>query len=112
MDDAEPPRWLVSRRQRSRAKTLRGNLTDAEQHLWSGLRGHRLCGLSFRRQHPLGPYITDFACLPTKLVIEVDGGQHYEDAGQLKDARRDQFFKERGFTVLRFSNLDVLQNLS
>jgi len=112
MGEAEPPRWRVSKGQRSRAKALRGNPTDAEQHLWSALRGHRLNGLSFRRQHPLGPYVADFACLPAKLVIEVDGGQHYEDAGRRHDARRDSFLSEHGFTVLRFSNLDILGNLS
>jgi very-short-patch-repair endonuclease len=58
------------------ARTLRQNPTDAEQRLWSRLRGRQIDGCRFRRQVPLGSYVVDFACLAARLVIEVDGGQH------------------------------------
>lgn len=86
-------------------------MTDAEQRLWFELRAHRLGGLSFRRQHSIAGYVADFACLPLKLVIELDGGQHFGAAGLARDARRDRVLAEQGFRVLRFSNLDVLQNM-
>jgi very-short-patch-repair endonuclease len=75
-------------------RTLRNNLSDAEQALWHLLRGRQICGLKFRRQHPFGDYILDFVCLENKLVIEVDGGQHGLQAA--------------GFRVLRFWNNEVL----
>ncbi len=62
-----------------KARTLRSNLTDAEQFLWRRLRLRQLDGHKFRRQRPLGPYIVDFVCLEKKLVIEVDGGQHSDN---------------------------------
>ena len=79
-------------------------MTDAEAVMWRHLRGRSL-GVTFRRQHPIGPYFADFACLTTKVVVEVDGGQH---AGSQHDARRDAFLRSEGFTVLRFWNNDVL----
>lgn len=81
------------------ARDLRRAMTDAERRLWSCLRGEQL-GVKFRRQHPLGRYIADFACLDPKLVIEVDGSQHAEQ--QEHDAVRDAFFCAQGFAVLRF----------
>lgn len=81
------------------ARTLRREMTDSERKLWSGLRGERL-GARFRRQHPLGNYIADFACLAPKLIVELDGSQHAEQ--QEYDARRDRYFHEHGFAVLRF----------
>jgi very-short-patch-repair endonuclease len=62
-----------------KARALRTNMTDAERRLWSILRGRRLHGYKFRRQHPFGPYILDFACFEHYLVIEADGGQHSEN---------------------------------
>ena len=89
------------------ARDLRQQMTDAERFLWSRLR-RRFLGAKFRRQVPLGPYIVDFACMRSKLVIEVDGGQHLEN---LADAARDRWLAENGFRVLRFWNHEVLQNL-
>ena len=86
-------------------------MTDAEKHLWREIRAHRLAGLGFRRQHPVGPYILDFVCLSGWLVVEVGGGQHYAPAGMAHDGRRDAYLRSQGFRVLRFSNLDVLGNL-
>jgi len=89
------------------ARKLRTQMTDAEQHLWRRLRARQLHGHKFRRQHAVGPYITDFACLEAGLVIELDGGQHAEQ--QAKDDRRSSYLQQQGFHVLRFWNHDVLQ---
>ncbi len=83
-------------------------MTDSERKLWSGLRAEQL-GVKFRRQHPLGSYIADFACLAPKLIVELDGSQHAEQAAY--DARRDDFFRAQGFAVLRFSSDSPLRNL-
>ena len=90
-----------------RARQLRIDMTDAERRLWAALRGRRLSGYKFRRQHPLGPYILDFACIGHRLVIEADGGQHADSAG---DARRTKWLERRGWCVLRFWNNEVLAN--
>jgi len=87
-------------------RTLRNNLSDAEQALWHLLRGRQICGLKFRRQHPLGDYILDFVCLENRLVIEVDGGQHGQQAEY--DENRTQKLEAAGFRVLRFWNNEVL----
>jgi very-short-patch-repair endonuclease len=68
-------------------------------------------GLRFRRQHPIGPFIADFACLKEKLVIEVDGPSHGTDEGKAYDARRTHFFKRNGWREMRVSNMDVYENL-
>ena len=112
MDDEQKPSWQVTSKQRSRARALRKNLTDAERTMWAMLRGHRLNGLGFRRQFPIGPFVADFVCLAAKLVIEIDGGQHFSDAGETRDARRTAYIENQGFRVLRFSNRDVLANRS
>ncbi|WP_245454243.1 endonuclease domain-containing protein [Aquabacter cavernae] len=109
-DDPPLTSWRVQTGQRKHARRLRAGQTDAEQSLWSALRAHRLEGLSFRRQHPIGPFIADFACLPCRLVVELDGGQHYMISGRARDSRREAMLNELGFLVLRFSNLDVLEN--
>src|SRR5947208_8036900 len=91
-----------------RARTLRSRLTDAERKLWYALRDRRFAGVKFRRQVPVGPYVADFLCYEARLVIEVDGGQH---AKSTKDRRRDRWFAEHAFQVLRFWNNDVVSNL-
>ena len=82
-------------------------MTNAEVRLWQRLRGEQLEGYRFRRQVPLGPYVADFACLKARLVIEVDGGQHGEEVE--RDERRTAWLGGRDFRVLRFWNIDVLQ---
>jgi very-short-patch-repair endonuclease len=93
---------------RARARQLRRNPTDAERLLWRKLRFWQVDGLKFRRQQPLGQYIVDFVCLEKRLVVEVDGGQHAEDANY--DNNRDAWLREQEFIVLRFWNNDVLKN--
>lgn len=87
------------------AKQLRSNMTEAESLLWYHLRGHRLCGMKFKRQQPLGDYIVDFVSFDKKLVIEVDGGQHVDSQ---PDKRRDTWLQGQGFRMLRFWNNEVL----
>ena len=91
------------------AKALRGNQTDAEQRLWYHLRAHRFMGLKFKRQKPIGRYIVDFVCMEHRLIIELDGGQHAEQATY--DRQRDAWLHGEGYRVLRFWNNDVLQEL-
>jgi very-short-patch-repair endonuclease len=105
------PTWRVKPETREHARALRKNSTKAEQIVWRAVRAHRLNGVGFRRQTPIGPYIVDFVSHSAKLVIELDGGQHYDDAHEAKDARRDGFLRSKGFRVLRFSNHDVMTNL-
>ena len=93
--------------QRSRA--LRSESTDAESLLWRLLRSRQLAGAKFRRQQPFGPFILDLYCHERKLVIEVDGGQHTLPAEAAKDAQRSDYLESRGLRVLRFTNLEVLQ---
>jgi len=91
------------------ARTLRREHTDAEGLLWDRLRGKGLFGHKFRRQQPIGPYIADFACMPEKLLVELDGGGHAERKSE--DRERDEFLRRRGYRVLRFWNTEVFENL-
>ena len=88
---------------------MRAEATDAERALWRELRAGRLAEFRFRRQQPLGNYIVDFVCFESKLVIEVDGGQHDEQRDY--DNRRDAWLAEQSFRVLRFWNNEVMGNL-
>ena len=92
------------------ARELRKSSTDAEQLLWSLLRDRQLLNFKFRRQHPLGSYILDFYCHEAKLVVELDGGQHAEDAQLKHDEQRSAGLKEQGIAVLRFWNNELLTN--
>jgi very-short-patch-repair endonuclease len=93
------------------ARKLRREMTEAESKLRYVLRGHRLHGLQFRRQAPCGPYIADFLCHSAKLVVELDGATHSTDAERHYDRRRDRWFGENGFSVLRFTNRQVYAEL-
>jgi len=90
------------------SQQLRKNMTDAERRLWSRIRGKQLKGCQFYRQKTIGEYIVDFYCPSAKLVLELDGGQHYTEEGQLKDKVRDEYLAGLGLQVLRFSDRDVL----
>ncbi len=100
---------MALRAQTQIARRLRRNATDAERILWWALRdlptAHR-----FRRQHPIGPYIADFACPARKLAIELDGGQHA--LREHKDAARTSEIERHGYRVIRFWNNDVTGNLA
>lgn len=90
------------------ARALRLNMTDVEKKLWQEIRHRQVHGARFRRQVPLGNFIVDFACLQSRLIIEVDGGQHN---GSSSDQKRDAWLEAQGFRVLRFWNNDVQGNL-
>jgi very-short-patch-repair endonuclease len=93
------------------ARELRKNMTDAERLLWSKVRMKQLNSYQFYRQKNVGNYIVDFYCPAGKLIIELDGSQHYTEEGKKKDEIRDQYLDSLGFTVLRFSDREVLKNL-
>jgi len=86
-------------------------LTDAEKLLWRKIRKKQIGNLQFYRQRPIGSYIADFYCDKAKLIIEIDGGQHYEKENILKDRTRDEYFRKIGLRVVRFTNLDILKNI-
>lgn len=90
------------------SRQLRKNMTDAEQLLWSRIRRKQLHGIQFYRQKPIGQYIVDFYAPKGKLVVEVDGSQHFEPESQQKDEIRDAYLQEQGLSVLRFTNRQVL----
>ena len=93
------------------SRKLRSNMTMAEKKLWFRLRKKQMKGIPFTRQKILGSYIVDFYCPQAKLVIELDGGQHYKREGNAKDKIRDNYMMEEGLTVLRISDRDVLKNI-
>jgi len=90
------------------ARKLRKSSTDAERRLWYRLRGARLDGCKFRRQHPIGPFVADFACIERRLVVELDGGQHIELAR--RDAARSEYLRLRGWRVVRFWDNETLDD--
>ncbi len=81
-------------------------MTDVERILWAALRNRQLEGRKFRRQATIGPFIVDFLCVEAALVIELDGGQHDEEA----DRSRTAFLEARGLSVMRFWNHEVIEN--
>jgi very-short-patch-repair endonuclease len=90
------------------ARGLRSRMTNAERKLWFALKDRRFEAFKFRRQVPIGPYVADFLCFESRLIVEVDGGQHAESA---RDVERDNWLAQNAFRVVRFWNNDVLQNL-
>jgi very-short-patch-repair endonuclease len=95
----------------TRARSMRRKMSPAEAILWSALRTGTFKPHHFRRQVPIGPYFADFAAHGAKLIVEVDGSTHFEDAAVEYDARRDAFLRSRGYRVLRLTTLDVHTNL-
>ncbi|MFI4936419.1 MAG: endonuclease domain-containing protein [Caulobacterales bacterium] len=93
-----------------RARQLRRVLTPPEAMLWVRLRMLRDQGLTFRRQHPIGPYIADFYCSAAKLVVEVDGAVHSEDMQIDHDARRNEYLARLGYRVIRCTAADVFRD--
>ena len=93
------------------AREQRRQPTPAERRLWDALRGRRLAGLKFRRQHPYGQFILDVFCVEHQLEVEVDGGVHTDPAQMARDVERTKFLEERGIRVLRFGNDEVENHL-
>ena len=92
--------------QHEQARHLRRNATEAEKRLWEEVRLRKL-GVKFRRQHPIGSYIVDFACPALKLVVEIDGPQHDLQRDRIRDAE----LRHRGWTVIRVLNQTVLRDM-
>jgi very-short-patch-repair endonuclease len=87
-------------------------MTEAERRLWAGIRGRQLKNLQFYRQKNIGNYIVDFYCSAARLILEVDGSQHYEAKTRENDRERDTYLAGLGFTVLRFSDREVFENIN
>jgi very-short-patch-repair endonuclease len=94
-----------------RARVLRKAMSKPEVVLWKALRCRRLCGLAFRRQHPIGPYILDFYCSTARIAVEVDGFFHATDAAEIYDVRRDAWLKRQGIVTLRVPARLVMTDL-
>jgi very-short-patch-repair endonuclease len=95
---------------RETARRLRANSTSAEILMWRQLRRLETKGTHFRRQVPIGPYVADFACLASRLVIEIDGSQHSEEPNKSRDEQRTGWLESEGYKVLRFWNNDITKN--
>ncbi len=99
-----------SPRLKGSARQLRQkNLTDSERALWRRLRGKQLANIQFYRQKPIGDYIVDFYAPQAKLVIEIDGSQHFEERHAEKDKKRDEYLSSLGLMVLRFDSRQALR---
>ena len=94
----------------SNARELRKNMTKEERHLWYDFL--KSYSVRFSRQKILGKYIVDFYCAEAKIVIELDGSQHYEDDNRKKDAQRTAFLEEYGLQIIRIPNNEVMHNFS
>lgn len=108
-------RWGLSMKAdpvtRVRAKRLRRELTDAERIVWSRIKEGKLRGWHFRCQHPVGPYILDFACVKLKLAVEIDGATHSTLPERLHDERRARYLAREGWVTVRFWNDEVYRSL-
>jgi len=93
---------------KTRARSLRANLTDAEKRLWSHLRRKQILGVQFLRQRPIGNYIVDFYAPAVQLVVEVDGSHHFDIAQARYDKHRSEYLEQLGLKVLRFDDRQVL----
>jgi very-short-patch-repair endonuclease len=93
------------------ARDLRKNMTEAESFLWQRIRRKQLKGRQFYRQKNIGNYIVDFYCPSAKVIVELDGGQHYTQEGIRRDQVRDKSLESLGFTILRFSDREVFKNI-
>lgn len=94
-----------------KARTLRQSMTKAEVILWVNIRKRAVNGARFRRQHPIGSYIADFACPASKLIVEVDGATHSTPDELAYDARRTKYLEQQGWTVIRVTNTDIYENI-
>jgi very-short-patch-repair endonuclease len=105
------PRRIVPPRNRSFAKAMRREMSDAEVRLWCELRKRGLGGLAFRRQQPIGPYIVDFFCPTAKLIVEVDGEQHALGQQPMAGEARTRWLEGHGYLVVRFWTDEVMHEL-
>jgi very-short-patch-repair endonuclease len=92
-------------------RRLRGEMPSAEVILWSRLQRKQLLGMKFRRQYSVGPYSVDFYCPVAKLAVELDGDSHFTPEAKLDDAKRQRYIQSFGIRFIRFTNVDVYENL-
>jgi len=97
---------------KNHSQRLRREMTDAERKIWSKIRRKQINELQFFRQKPIGKYIVDFYCPKARLIIEIDGGQHYLGQNIIADQKRVDQLSKLGFRVVRFTNLDILKNIN
>jgi len=109
-DEGGEKKGQMTNRLTKLAKTLRKNSTHVEALLLQRLKARQLEGIKFRRQQPMEDFIFDFVSFEKRVIIELDGGQHAK-ASRSRDYERDRLLSEAGFTVLRFWNNEVLENL-
>ncbi|MCL1785777.1 MAG: DNA repair protein RecO C-terminal domain-containing protein, partial [Alphaproteobacteria bacterium] len=105
------PKRRYTERALANAQKLRREMTDAEKLLWHYLRDNKL-GVAFRKQCPVDKYIADFACLEKKLIIELDGIQHYEEGRRLHDVERTRALNSDGYKIIRFDNEEIFKNMN
>ena len=94
-----------------RSRQLRASPTEPEKRLWQALRSRQIAGTRFNRQFPVGQYICDFVARTPRLVVEIDGGSHAGDEARRYDTRRTRFLNSQGYTVIRFWNREVMDNI-
>jgi len=100
---------VFHRKSTYKARTLRQSQTEAEEAFWNQVKAKRFQGLKFKRQVPVGIYTVDFICIEEKIIIEIDGGQHNENA---QDDARTKYLCNKGYKVIRFWNNEVLGNIN
>ena len=96
---------------KSQRKTLRNNMPETEKILWNKIRRKQLLGIKFRRQCSVGAYIIDFFSFEKKLAIEIDGDSHFIGKAQTYDKKRTEFLKKNNIQVIRFTNVEIVNNL-
>ena len=96
---------------KSQRKTLRNNMPETEKILWNKIRRKQLLGIKFRRQCSVGAYIIDFFSFEKKLAIEIDGDSHFIVKAQTYDKKRTEFLKKNNIQVIRFTNVEIVNNL-
>ena len=106
----EPEKVFNQKEQKTIRQSLRNSVSTIEKILWSKIRNQQL-GVKLRRQHGIGKYIVDFYCPDFQLVIELDGDSHYQEGAQEYDHIRDEFMRAAGLRILRFTNIEVMNNL-
>jgi very-short-patch-repair endonuclease len=94
-----------------KARDLRLNQTLAEKIIWGRLRNKQICDLKFRRQYNIGSYFVDFCCIEISLIIEIDGDVHGYEERKERDRFREDFLKNSGFKIVRYTNYEIYNNL-
>jgi len=110
MNPVSGPMLYYNKNLKKHSREFRKNMTDAERSIWSRVRCKQIQGYQFYRQKIIGNYIVDFLSPKGRLVVEIDGGQHYSIEGRVKDRTRDDYLKGLGLKILRFSDREAFEN--